>query len=244
MPRLRIVTAASALAMLAVVWPARDSGARAQDLLEYRDPERRFVFTYPSSFGTPERGTDSGFGDRIAAVRFSRLSTGGIGGEAVLDAGRPALDVLAAGGLYDAIAAGALPAAIAALVQDALPRLSPATVCEQIGREQHIDAESAPFAGLTARQRTALADLDRMGNHAPRVASCAVDGDVATFDKDAGMTAAGPRRRTYGAVRFLGGRYASFQLVRAGGAPDTGLIEQMRQVVSSFRLAPDRPAGN
>jgi hypothetical protein len=74
-----------------------------------------------------------------------------------------------------------------------------------------------------------------MGNHDPRVTRCAVDGDVVVFDKDAGITATASRRRTYGAVKFLTGRFASFQLIRAGGMPDAAVIEQMRQVVSSFR---------
>ena len=35
---------------------------------EYVDPQGRFRFAYPSSFGTASRGTNDGFGDRVAAV--------------------------------------------------------------------------------------------------------------------------------------------------------------------------------
>lgn len=205
-------------------------------VVEYRDPGGRFRFSYPPSFGSPEAGTDSGFANRLVAIRFSTFSAQGIGGEAVLNVRRPALDVLAAGGLYDEIASGTLPSAISRIVDDVLPRLSAATVCEQLGREQHVDISSPPFAALSLQHRTALAELDRMGNHAPRMTRCAAEGDVVVFDKDSGMTSGGARRRSYGAVKFMTGRYAAFQIVRAGGLADATVIEQMRQIVASFRM--------
>jgi hypothetical protein len=204
-------------------------------LVEYRDPQGRFVFSFRASYGSAEVGTDNGFGGRVAAIRFSIFSTGGIGGEAVLNAGRPVLDVLAAGGLYDEIASGTLPDPIRKILNGVLPPLSAANFCSRIRLEQHVDITSPPFAPLTAQQRTAIAELDRMGNYAPRVTQCSVSGDVVVFDKDAGMAAGGPRRRSYGAVKFLTGRYAAFQFVRAGGVADAAIIEGMKQVVSSFR---------
>src|SRR6266853_5426006 len=78
-------------------------------LRTYQDPQRRFQFTYPAGFGTPSAGTDNGFRDRTAAIRFSEFSAGVhtrriiLGGEAVLTVGPPQLDLQAAGGLYDAL---------------------------------------------------------------------------------------------------------------------------------------------
>ena len=202
---------------------------------EYRDSSGRFSFSYPPAFGAPTAGTDDGFANRVAAVRFSLFSSQGIGGEAVLGKGRPSLDVLAAGGLYDDIASGTLPAAIKSAVENVLPPLTRANFCEQIGREQHIEVSAAVFAFMTAPQRAALADLDRMGNHAPRLARCTSVDDVIVFDKEASVVAGGPRRRTYGAVRFLTGPYSTFQLIRAGGSPDASVIDDMLAVVVSFR---------
>ena len=78
--------------------------------IEYRDPDGRFVFSYPASWGETSVGTDTGFGNRVAALRFAVFSVQGIGGEAVLGKGPPSLDIQAAGGLYDDIASGTLPA--------------------------------------------------------------------------------------------------------------------------------------
>jgi hypothetical protein len=202
---------------------------------EYRDPSGRFSFSYPTGFGVPSVGTDDGFANRVAAVRFSVFSSQGIGGEAVLGKGRPSLDVLAGGGLYDDIASGTLPDAIKSAVEKVLPALTRTNFCEQIGREQHIDVSASVFAFMTAAQRAALADLDRMGNHSPRIARCTSAEDVIVFDKEASLVAGGPRRRTYGAVRFLTGPYSTFELIRAGGSADASVIDDMLAVVASFR---------
>jgi hypothetical protein len=76
--------------------------AQAEPQREYADPARRFRFFSPASFGEPSPGTNDGFGDRVAAIRFSVFSSG-IGGEAALTRGSPVIDLQAAGGLYDAI---------------------------------------------------------------------------------------------------------------------------------------------
>jgi hypothetical protein len=67
----------------------------------YQDPQNRFVFNYPPEFGALSPGTNNGFGDRVAAIRFARFSTGMqnrtlvFGGEAVLTRGFPLLDLQA-----------------------------------------------------------------------------------------------------------------------------------------------------
>src|SRR5688572_14178572 len=93
-----------AVSFAAVLIVTAIAGAAAQDAgwMTYRDPQGRFTFQYPPSFGTPGRGTDDGFGDRVAAVRFSNLM--GPGGEAVLTTGPIVVDIQALGGLYDPIA--------------------------------------------------------------------------------------------------------------------------------------------
>jgi hypothetical protein len=202
---------------------------------EYRDPAGRFVFSYPAAFGTTATGTNDGFGDRVAAVRFSTFSTGGIGGEAALTKGTPMLDVLAAGGLYDAIAAEALTPSLRALVDTVRPRLTPENLCDQIGRERHVDATAGPLSALPATQRTAIEGLDLMGSVAPSLTECTLHGATVTFVKEAGMTGGAARRRVYGAVRFLAPPYSTFQLIRAGGAVNTELLADMRRVVESWR---------
>jgi len=217
-------------------YPTTTAGAGAQ-LVEYRDPGRRFTFAYPQSFGTPSVGTDNGFGNRVAAIRFAVFSTQGIGGEAVLSQGPPTVDVFAVGGLYDAIGSGALPTPIRNAVTKVLPVLTPASFCNELARDRHIDIKSPVFASLTPDQRSALDALDLMGNSAPRaIARCTVSGDTVLFDKAAAVIEGGPPRRVYGGVRFLSGRYSTFQLVRAAGSADAALLEEIGRVLASLRL--------
>jgi hypothetical protein len=222
-----------------LAWGGADPGARSESRAQqsdYQDPAGRFTFSYPQTFGTTATGTDNGFGNRVAAVRFAVFSTLGIGGEAVLTQGPPSIDVLAVGGLYDDIASGTLPPAIKSAVTGVLPALTLANFCDQLARERHIDSTSPAFSSLTAAQRSALDGLDRMGNTAPRVTRCDVKGDIVVFDKEASLGAGGPARRVYGAVRFLSGRLSTFQLVRAAGAADAALLDEIVRVVTSFRL--------
>ena len=76
---------------------------QAENQREYVDPGRRFRFSYPAAFGAPSSGTNDGFEDRVAALRFAVFSSSGIGGEAALTRGFPVVDIQAVGGLYDAI---------------------------------------------------------------------------------------------------------------------------------------------
>ena len=207
--------------------------AQTEPQREYNDAARRFRFSYPASFGEPSAGTNDGFNDRVAAIRFSGFSAA-LGGEAALTRGFPVIDMQAAGGLYDAISLEVFPDAIRRQILEALPPLSAATFCKQIALEQHINPQAAVFAKLTAQQRSALASADRMRNVSPRVVRCEVEGTTVTFDKEVSFVPGGPRQHVYGAVRFLDAPYSTFQIVRAGPAPDNAALSQMTMVVRSW----------
>lgn len=101
----------------------------------YDDPQNRFTFRYPADFGTLSPGTNSGAGDRVAAIRFARFSAGVQGGalvwggEAVLSRGFPLLDLRAAGGLYDEITLEIFPQPLRNLVLKTLDPLAASNVC-------------------------------------------------------------------------------------------------------------------
>ena len=169
----------------------------------------------------------------MAAVRFSVFSTG-IGGEAALTRGFPVVDIQAAGGLYDGITLQVFPEPLRRLIVGQLVPLSAANFCRQIAQEQHLNLQAAPLAGFTAEQRTMVTATDRIRNVSPRVLQCLVDGDTVTFDKDVAFAPGGPRQRVYGAVRFLEAPYSTFQVVRAGPAPDAALLRQLTRLVKSW----------
>lgn len=201
---------------------------------EYVDAQGRFRFTYPASFGAASPGTNDGFGDRVAAVRFALFSSSAIGGEAALTRGFPVIDLQAVGGLYDAIVLELFPDPIRAAITGTLPRLTSANFCAALAQERHLDPELPAFTSLSPQQRAAIAGSDRMRNVGPRVVRCTVEGSVVTFDKDVAFQEGGPRQRVYGAVRFLEGAYSTFQIVRAGAPADPGLLDQMTAVVRSW----------
>ena len=207
--------------------------ARAEIIAEYVDSGRRFRFSYPAEFGAPSPGTNDGFQDRVAAIRFAVFSSG-IGGEAALTRGFPVVDIQAAGGLYDAITLEIFPDSMRRLIVQALTPLSVANFCQQIAQEQHLDPQVAGLAGLTAEQRLAIASTDRMRNVSPRVLQCVVDGTTVLFDKEVASQPGGPRQHVYGAIRFLEGPYATFQIVRAGPAPGASTLNQMAALVKSW----------
>ena len=72
-------------------------GLGADGLVSSAGPQ--FEFSYPAAFGTVSAGTNDGFEDRVAALRFSGLR----GVEAALTGGFPLVDRQAVGGLYDSI---------------------------------------------------------------------------------------------------------------------------------------------
>lgn len=202
----------------------------------YQDAQKRFEFSYPAAFGEPSAGTDNGFGDRVAAIRFSEFSAGVhagaiiLGGEAVLTKGPPQVDLQAAGGLYDEITLQVFPAPVASAIRSSLPPLAPANFCQALAFEQHLDPADARLDSLTPAQRDAIPQADRMGNASPQVLSCQRSGETITFAKRAG------ERYVYGAIRFLAGPYSSFQLIRGGsGAPSPAQLRQITDLVNSWR---------
>jgi len=201
----------------------------------YQDPQERFEFAYPAEFGVPSAGTDSGFGDRVAAIRFAQFSSGvrggriTLGGEAVLTKNAPQVDLQAAGGLYDEITLSALPGPAALTVRNVLPRLTSANFCDAIARERHADPTDPRLSSLTAKEKVALGLVDQMGNSSPKVLRCEVSGDTVSFEKQAGP------RTIYGAIRFLPLPHSSFQLIRGGtDAPTPGVLRQITDLVNSW----------
>jgi hypothetical protein len=207
--------------------------APAGDQREYVDPGRRFRFSYPAEFGASSPGTNDGFEDRVAAIRFAAFSSG-IGGEAALTRGLPVVDLQAAGGLYDSIALEIFPEPMRRLIVQALPPLSVTNFCRQIAEEQHLDPQIAALAGLTVQQKSVIASTDRMRNISPRVVRCIVDGTTVTFDKEVASQPGGPRQHVYGAIRFLESPYSTFQVVRAGSGPSLAVLGQMTSLVKSW----------
>jgi hypothetical protein len=216
--------------------------AQPGTLRTYQDPQQRFQFTYPAEFGTPSQGTDNGFRDRTAAIRFSEFSAGVhagriiLGGEAVLTSGAPQLDLQAAGGLYDAITLQIFPEPTAKVIRAVLPVLTPDTFCEALGRERHLDPADQRLTSLTAQQRAAMVSVDRMGNFNPSVVRCELMGGTVTFEKTATFDAAGPSRYIYGAIRFLPAPYSSFQFIRGSAdEPGEALTQEITAVVNSWK---------
>jgi hypothetical protein len=197
----------------------------------YRDPAGRFTFQFPASFGDPSPGTNSGFADRVAAVRFSHLM--GLGGEAALVKGPVAVDIQALGGLYDAIALEIVPEAALPAIRAARPEVTRDNFCDLLGAADHIrSGASLPASLLGAARR-----LDRMRNIDPRVVRCGVAGDVVTFHKEAtfeaGTTSA--RQHIFGAIRFLSGAFSAFQMIRGDvSAPTATDLDALTRVVQSF----------
>src|SRR5688572_25138377 len=196
----------------------------------YRDPQERFTFEYPVSFGTPGRGTDDGFSDRVAAVRFSNLM--GPGGEAVLTTGPIVVDIQALGGLYDPIALQVFPDAIRAQVVAARPAVTRANFCQVLGAADHLGAA----AGLAERVREAARNVDRMRNIDPRV----VPNGWRHIHKEATFTSGGvsARQHIFGALRFLDGPFSAFHIVRAAlAAPTDEEVDVLARIVRSFNAA-------
>ena len=200
----------------------------------YQDPARRFTFSYPSTFGSPMAGTNDGFGDRVAAVRFSTFPAM-YGGEAVLTGGFPLIDLQAVGGLYDSLTLEILPAPLRGLVLAQLPRLTAANFCATLGQSQHLDPGLPAFASLPPQQRQAIGVADVMRNANPRVVECRVVEDTVSFDKERAFQPGSPTQHVYGTVRFLGGSYSTFQLIAGGAAPDRQTLTAIERLVASFQ---------
>ena len=207
-------------------------GAQPARWRTYADPQSRFTFEFPEDLGTPGPGTNDGFGDRVAAVRFSGLT--GLGGEAVLTRGPVVLDIQALGGLYDPIALEAVPDAMRRQIEASRPAVTPASLCSLLGEADHLSGATA----LTEPVRTAARQLDRMRNLDPRIIRCDVDGAVITFHKEAtfesGTVTA--RQHIFGAIRFLPAPHSAFHIVRATNTrPSAEELDRLTRMVRSFR---------
>jgi hypothetical protein len=207
--------------------------AQAAGAAAYSDPQRRFRFTYPRSFGATSPGTNDGFQGRAAAVRFASFPAQ-LGGELALTRGVPTVDIQAAGGLYDSIALEALPDSLRASVSSALPVLSERSFCDIIARESHLDVTTPWLVALSSNQRDAVIRLDSMRNNAPRLLRCELANGVIVFDKETSFDRGWPRQHVFGAIRFLTGQYSTVQLIAGGGAPASGLLDEMADVLRSF----------
>ena len=225
---LRCATSIAAVLIVTTIGAASFQGP---GLATYRDPQGRFTFEYPVSFGTPGRGTDDGFRERVAAVRFSDLM--GLGGEAVLTTGPIVVDVQALGGLYDPIALQVFPDAIQAQVVAVRPPVTRASFCQALGAADHLGAAT----GLPERVREAARSVDRMRNIDPRIVRCQMAGDTVTFHKEATFVsgAVSARQHIFGALRFLDGPFSAFHIVRAApAAPTDEELDVLTRIVGSF----------
>jgi hypothetical protein len=215
--------------------PTSGSASAAQaGWVTYRDADGRFQFTYPPAFGVPGPGTDSGYGGRVAVVRFTGL--GGLGGEAVLTSGAVSVDLQALGGLYDTIALQIFRPADVPRVRAAVPALTADNFCRLLGAADHLGATPS----LSGPLLDAARQVDRMRNIDPAVVNCSADGEAIAFQKTATYQAGAvsSRQHIFGAIRFLAGRYWSFQIVRASGSPPSGdELSVLARVVNSLEVA-------
>lgn len=232
------------LTVLAALLLSTPAGGQAA-WSSYSDPQGRFVFSYPTTFGEPSRGTNDGFGDRVAAVRFAGFSSGlrngrlVLGGEAALTRGFVLVDVQALGGLYDAIGLEAFPDPLRSKVLASLPTLTAANFCGELSKARHVDLQGAALASLSQPQKDAIASLDAMRNIDPRTVRCDGSGGMITFHKETTFESGRERSRqhVYGAIRFLEPPFSSFQLIRVTPeAPTPELLSTIGAVVGSFRL--------
>lgn len=200
----------------------------------YSDPRSRFTFEYPTAFGETSPGTNDGFEDRVAAVRFSSFPAM-FGGEAVLTRGFPLIDLQAVGGLYDVLTLEIFPAPLRAQVVAQLPRLTAANFCAALGEVSHLDPNLPAFSAWTPQQRRAIAGTDALRNASPRVVECRAAGETVIFDKERAFQPGSPLQHVYGAVRFLPAPYSTFQLVAGGTPPTRAFVATIEEVVSSFK---------
>ena len=217
--------------LAAAIAGGRDQGAPA-GWRTFVDPQGRFEFSYPESFGEPARGTDSGFRNRTAAFRFPALA--GLGGEAVLTSGFIDVDIQAFGGLYDSIARGILQDADVPTLVASLPPLTPTNVCAILGAPDRVQGLK-----LAPRLLTAAKMLDAMRNVSPVVRRCVVTDRVAVFHKETTFESGtmSARQHVFGALRFLDAPYSSFQLVRGATAgPSKADLDLLERVVRSFTI--------
>jgi hypothetical protein len=226
-----------AATVLAFAWPTvglhgQTAPSAQAAWTTYRDPQGRFSFDHPSTFGQAGPGTNDGFVDRVAAVRFVNVT--GLGGEVVLTRGRIVMDVQALGGLYDPIALEVFPDAMRQQIVAVLPAVAPQNVCAMLGSADHV----GPAPALPANVRDAAKQIDRMRHGAPHVVRCEVRDRVVVFHKESDFELPGEsvRQHTFGAMRFLDGQYSAFQTIRVRPtAPSPADLEVLERIARSFR---------
>lgn len=205
--------------------------AQRAPLSEYRDAKSKFSFAYPQSFGTVMPGTNDGFNGR-RAVRFSSFPAV-LGGEVVLTAGFPYVDIQAVGGLYDSIALEVFPDPLRRRIVEQLPPLNARNFCDALGRATHLETDGRTLRGFSAEERTAIHNVDLFRSVDPKVIRCEdVDG-VIVFDRETAFQQGAPRQHVFGAIRFLTGDVSSVQLVSGDTTPRPGLIDAIAAIVRS-----------
>jgi len=224
--------------------PTGKSEITLEGWLKYTDPQNRFSFSYPPTFGTPSQGSNNGFGDRVAAIRFSAFSSGEqndqiiLGGETALTKGFVLVDIQALGGLYDSISLEVFPDTLRNNIISSLPKLTTANFCGELAKEQHIDLSKSVFASLSQQQKDAIVSMDKTRNIDPKVIRCDVNGDMVTFHKEVTFESgqAKSRQNVYGAIRFLKSPLSSFQFIRVTAeVPSQEILTTMTSVVNSFK---------
>lgn len=212
--------------------------------MKYTDPQNRFNFSYPPTFGTFSQGTDNGFGDRVAAIRFSEFSSGVqngqiiLGGEAVLTKGFVLVDIQALGGLYDSITLGVFPDTLRNNIISSLPILTATNFCGELAKEQRVDLSKSNFTSLNQQEKDVIVSMDKTRNIDPKVIRCDINGDTVTFHKEVSDEAGQftSRQHIYGAIRFLASPFSSFQIIRTTAEPPTQeILSVITSVLKSFQ---------
>jgi hypothetical protein len=199
----------------------------AQDVRVHRHSAPAFTFEYPPAFGEPVRGSDDGFEDRRAALRFDRQ-----GLDVVLTSGRVLVDHQAVSGLHDHFALQVLPERPRAQLLTVLPPLDAATFCAQLAAADHVTGLTLP-PDVQSMARMA----DTMQRHSPRVETCERRGTIVRFSRRAQAVAGSAATETsvFGAVRFLDGPFSSFQVIgRSAASPDAAMLASLERIVESF----------
>ena len=221
------------LVFIAALLSAAVVSAQPSAEMRYRDPKGRFTFEYPAALGAAGAGTNDGFGDRVAAVRFPGFGAGSLGGELAVLRGPVLLDIQTLGGLYDPVTLEIFPDDRRRQITAAVPAVTQQNLCALLTQEDHLGAATVPAQLLDAARR-----VDRMRNVAPAVVTCETRGRTIVFHKEATYEApsGSVRQHIFGAIRFLDGPWTSVQLIRGlRDAPLRADLDTLARIVDSFQ---------